>query len=152
MRIYDSFHIGVFHVGPWESAFELLKHASHPYSSTHALLYFTQYDGRDNLILVPLDLRMIPETGNYLSLIASKSTQLQMLLRYLIATQIQIYKEFSTSQDLPKRFIANIEEALQEKNQCNFVTAAFHLVATGDCYEAMREWLVDELGERVFYP
>ena len=92
---------------------------------------------------------MITETGNYLPLVASKSTQLQNLLRYLVATQMQVYKEFSSSQDLPKRFIANIEETLQERVQCNFVTALFHLIATGDCYECVKEWLIDELGEKV---
>ena len=101
--------------------------------------------------MTPLDLRMIPETGSYLPIIASKSTQLQNLLRYLVATQDQMYKEFKSSQDLPARLMANIEETLQEKNQCDFRSAAYHLVATGHCYECVKEWLVDELRDTVLY-
>ena len=149
LSIYDSFELGSFDPGYHDLLSDALRYASHPYTSTNTLLYSGGQRAKDDLFLVPLDLRMITETGGYLSLIASKSTQLQNLLRYIVATQMQIYKDFSSSQDLPRRFIANIEESLQEKNGCDFATAAYHLAATGDCYERMKEWLVDELRETV---
>ena len=149
LRIYDSFDLGMFDADRRDPRSDIIGYASHPSSSTHALLFSGSQERKDEVILVPLDLRMITETGGYLSLIASKSTQLQNLLRYIIATQFQIYKEFATSQELPKRFIRNIEEALQEKKGCSFATAAYHLAATGDCYECMKEWLVDELRDQV---
>ena len=149
MSLYDTFQLGSFDANFDNTQPRLRKHVFHPYYSTHTLLYSGGGHANDNIFLVPLDLRMIIETGNYLPLIASKSIHLQNLLRYLSATQEQVYKEFRSSQDLPKRFVANIEEALQEKNQCSFLTAAYHLIATGDCYPCMKEWLVDELGEKV---
>ena len=147
LSIYDSFELGRFSSG--NQRLKLLEHSSHPYSSTHALLFSDGEARNGKLCFVPLDLRLITETGRYLSLIASKSTQLQNTLRYIKAAQVQIYSEFDSSQDLPRRFIRNIEESLQEKNQCSFANAAYHLVATGDCYPTMREWLIDELGDRV---
>jgi anaphase-promoting complex subunit 4 len=147
LSIYDSFELGKFHASQHQQ--QLLKHASHPYSSTHALLMQEKKHNDTVLSFVPMDLRLITDTGRYLSLIASKSTQLQNLLRYILATQVQIYNEFKATHDLPGKFIRNIEESLQEKNSCSFVNAAYHLAATGNCYEAMKEWLVDELGDRV---
>lgn len=44
----------------------------------------------------------------------------------------------------------NINEDLEEKCHSDFVTAAYHLLATGDCSETLREFLVDQVGERVW--
>ena len=46
----------------------------------------------------------------------------------------------------------NINEDLEEKSHCDFVTAAYHLLVTGDCFEPLREFLVDQVGERVWNP
>ena len=152
LSIYDFFAIGAFspkQMSPRLQANKILSHASHPYASTHALLVSSSSETKEELHFIPLDLYLIPETGRYLSLLASKSTQLQHVLRYIYETQCQIYSEFRASQDLPSRFIRNIEDALQEKTQCSWIHAAYHLVVTGDCYPSVKEWLVDELGERV---
>ncbi|KAL8675570.1 MAG: hypothetical protein Q9168_000082 [Polycauliona sp. 1 TL-2023] len=60
----------------------------------------------------------------------------------------QISTEIRTSQDLPSRFMRNINETLLEKSDCTWVNACYHLAATGHCYPEVKEWLVDELGER----
>ncbi|KAL9615153.1 MAG: hypothetical protein Q9167_000359 [Letrouitia subvulpina] len=56
--------------------------------------------------------------------------------------------EFQTSQDLQNRFIRNVDETLQEKCDCTWIHAAYHLVLTGHCLPGVKDWLVDELGER----
>ena len=152
LSIYDFFRIGTFdtrHISPDLHRSRPLLHSSHPFCSTHALLASSLSQGQEDLYFVPFDLRLIPDTGRYLSVLASKSTQLQNVLRYIGEVQVQMYGDFKTSQDLPHKFIRNIEEALQEKNQCGFISAAYHLAVTGNCYPCMKEWLVDELGERV---
>ena len=152
LSIYDFFEIGSFSLQRGPSQIEsgrLLLHYSHPYFSTHSLLVSASFHGKDELCFVPLDLRLIPESGRYLSLLATKSTQMHNILRYIQQLQTQLYSEFKASQDLPSRFIGNIEEALQEKADCGWVHAAYQLVVTGSCYPAVKEWLVDELGERV---
>lgn len=152
LSIYDFFEIGSFSLLQASRALKNSKpimHCSHPYSTTHPLLVSASVNGAQELLVVPLDLRLISSAGRYLSLLASKSTQLHNILRYVHQVQRQMYSEFKISQDLPTRFIRNIEEALQEKCDCTWVQAAYHLVVTGNCYPPVKEWLVDELGERV---
>ncbi|KAL8831838.1 MAG: hypothetical protein Q9191_000627 [Dirinaria sp. TL-2023a] len=105
-------------------------------------------DDGETLCMTPLDLRLISSTGRYLSLLASKSTRLHNLLRYMQQVQKQIYSEFKASQDLPRRFVRNVEETLQETHDCTWTQAAYHTVVTGHCFPQVKEWLVEELGER----
>ncbi|KAL8943883.1 MAG: hypothetical protein Q9216_000777 [Gyalolechia sp. 2 TL-2023] len=148
LSMSEDFSIGTFDLH--DAASNLsdsrpLLHCSHPMSTTHALLVS---NGLQELHVVPFDLRMISTAGRYLSLLASKVTELHNLLRYLHQVQEHICSEIRTSQDLPSRFMRNIDEALQEKSDCTWVQAAYHLVVTGHCYPEVKEWLVDELGER----
>ncbi|KAI9802111.1 MAG: hypothetical protein M1833_002032 [Piccolia ochrophora] len=150
LRIYDCFDVGSFDLGRASGLARGSRPvicASHPFSSTHAILATSNAE-RGQLLFVPLDLRFISSSGGYLSLLASKSTQLQNLLRYIRQAQKVMEAEWRTSQDLPAKFMRNINEALQEKNGCNWVHAAYHQVVTGHCYPSVREWLVEELSER----
>lgn len=104
---------------------------------------------QEELYIVPLDLRLLSNAGRYLSLLASKSTQLHNLLRYIHQVERQMHNDFKASQELPSRFMANIEESLREHADCKWMQAAYHLVVTGDCPPQVKEWLVDQLGERV---
>ncbi|OJD22627.1 hypothetical protein ACJ73_06023 [Blastomyces percursus] len=147
VRIFDCFDVGSFHVGSslgGSTASKILLHASHPISSTHSLLFSTE----NGLRLVTLDLRFITKSGRYLALLASKITQLQNLLRYIKQVQAQIQLEWKNAQDLPGRYIRCVTEDLQDKCTCDFVTAAFHLLVTGDCFQPLKEFLVDVLGDR----
>lgn len=98
---------------------------------------------------MPLDLRLLSNAGRYLSLLASKSTQLHNVLRYMYQVQRQMYSDFRASQELPNRFMGNIEEALSEQSDCSWLQAAYHLVVTGHCHSQVKDWLVEQLGERV---
>ena len=152
LSIYDSFHIGNFNLKQTSQGFKKctpIVHSSHPLSTTHSLLVSGSDTREDELYLVPLDLRLISKAGRYLSMLASKSTQLHDLLRYIHQVQKQMYSDFKASQDLPSRFIQNIEETLQGQLDSNWTQAAYHMVVTGHCYPEVKEWLVDQLGERV---
>lgn len=148
LSISEDFSIGILNLhdaDPKLRDCRPLFHCSHPMSTTHALLVS---NGLEKLYVVPFDLRLISTAGRYLSLLASKVTELHNLLRYLHQVQEHISSEIRTSQDLPSKFIRNIDETLQEKSDCTWVQAAYHLVVTGHCYPEAKEWLVDELGER----
>jgi anaphase-promoting complex subunit 4 len=154
LRIFDCFEIGSFQVGSSVGSAEqcaILRHASHPLSSTHALLASTASSGTGagTLSLLTLDLRFITRSGRYLALLAYKTTQLQNLLRYISQVQRQIELEWKNAQELPMRYMRSVNQDLEEKCHCDFVTAAYHLVVTGDCFEPLREFLVDIVGERV---
>jgi anaphase-promoting complex subunit 4 len=153
LRIFDCFEIGSFPIGESTGKAEsckVLRHASHPLSSTHALLASpATHQDKAPLSLVTLDLRFITKSGRYLSLLASKTTQLQNLLRYIGQVQRQIELEWKNAQELPFRFLRSVNMDLEEKCQCDFTTAIYHLVATGHAFEPMKEFLVDIVGERV---
>lgn len=155
LRIFDCFEIGSFDLGspdPVLKSCRPLLHAAHPMSSTHALLISTRGSESEKttpLRLLTLDLRFITKSGRYLSLLASKTTQLQNLLRYIGQVQRQIQLEWKNALELPARFMRSINDDLQAKCHCDFVTGLYHLVVTGDCFEPLKEFLVDIVSERV---
>lgn len=150
LSIYDSFVIGSFTSPalPGGSTSQLVLHASHRQSSTHSLLLKSSTP-EAQLYFVPMDLRFISASSEYLSLLASRSTALQNLLRYINQVQIQMTMEWKSTQELPGRFLSNINETLMEKDNRDIVQALYHSVATGHTFPSVREWLVEELSERV---
>ncbi|KAJ5774954.1 hypothetical protein N7457_009850 [Penicillium paradoxum] len=152
LRIFNCFEIGSFPIGNSPGipdTCRILRHASHSLSSTHALLASpAKGEDRAPLELITMDLRFITKSGRYLSVLASKTTQLQNLLRYIGQVQRQIELEWKNAQELPARFLRNINMDLQEKCQCDFITAIYHLVITGHCFEPLREFLTDIIGDR----
>lgn len=150
LSIYDSFVIGSFKspvvIGGHVSHLEL--HTSHKRYSTHSLLMKSSAP-EGSLFFVPMDLRFVSASSHYLSLLASRSTALQNLLRYIHQVQSLMISEWKGAQELPTRFLRNINETLRENGNRNIVEALYHSVATGHTFPAVREWLVDELTERV---
>lgn len=147
LSIYDFFEIGTFNLMtslPEKVSLRPILHCSHPLSTTHMLLA-TMGEG---LSLIPIDLRLISVAGRQLSSLASKANQLHCILRYLRQVQRQLHGDFRASQALPKRFILNIEDDLKKKSDLTWEQAAYHLVVTGNCCPEVKEWLVDQIGER----
>ena len=150
LSIYDSFIIGSFNspITRGGNASHLVLHASNESYSTHALLMKSSDDG-ENLCFVPMDLRFVSASSDYLSLLASRSTALHNLLRYIHEVQVLMVSEWKSTQDLPGKFLRNINETLAESEDRDIVQSLYHSVATGHTFPAVREWLVDELSERV---
>lgn len=150
LSIYDSFVIGLFTspvvLGGLSS--HLVLHASHKQYSTHSLLMKSS-SSEQSLWFVPMDLRFVSASSRNLSLLASRSTALQNLLRYIQQVQILMTSEWKSTQELPSRFLRNINETLEAEEECNIVQALCHEMATGDALPEVRDWLVDELTERV---
>lgn len=165
LSIYDSFPIGTFRIpikhGPSpnssqvDGGYQLCLHASHPEVSTHSHLLRQNGEGPvKHLYLVPMDLRFVSYSPVNLSLLASKTTTLQKLLRYLKQTQTHIVNEWSSTRELPSRFLSFIQEDLQkmQSGPTNIVQALYHTVLTGHVHRPVREWLVDSIAERVSEP
>lgn len=159
LSIYDSFIIGSFKpspstpgmVVPAQGPFHLCGHGSHSDISTHSLLLRPQGGNGKSLYLVPMDLTFIHDTPVNLSLLASKTTTLQNLLRYLKQTLSHMAGEFKSSRELPTRFMLGVREDLEKfsRGPVTIVQAFCHTVATGDVFPPMREWLLESLAERV---
>ena len=155
ISLYDFFEVGTFSLGDvFDGAVKCipLLHSFHPASTTHILLGRPAGDIQSGLFLVPVDLRLLSNAGRSLAILASKSTQMRHLLRYVLQVQRQIVADFKAALEIPTKFIRSIEEALEKKREWSWPQAAFHLVVTGDCPEDVGEWMVDQLGERVSSP
>jgi anaphase-promoting complex subunit 4 len=156
LSIYDSFVIGNFRPGPPDNAaalegLELCCHASTPDISTHSLLLKPQGDRRDAVYLLPIDLTFVHSSPVNLSLLASKTTTLQNLLRYIMQTQVHMVGEWKSTRELPGRFLAGVQEDLEKmpNGSVSIVQALYHTLVTGHVFPPVREWLVDRLAERV---
>lgn len=152
LSIYDSFLVGSFESPVTIQGLPsyLALHAAHESYSTHALLMKSSAS-KDKLYFVPMDLRFISASSEYLSILSSRSTTLHNLLRYIHQAQILVVGEWAETQELPAKFLRNINEILGETSNRDIVQALYHSVATGHTFPEVREWLVDELTERVRY-
>ena len=156
IRIFDCFEIGKIDItsslNKESKTCKVLQHVAHPLSSTHALIVQSQTKiNDDQLHIIALDLNFIPQTSPYyLSTLATKTTQLLNLLRYLTQLSTHLSIELRGAFDLPGKFIRNINETLAQNpdGPLDFVTAAYQLVVTGECSDEFRDWMVEEVGER----
>ncbi|EHA57965.1 hypothetical protein MCOR27_003712 [Pyricularia oryzae] len=161
LTIYDTFDVGVFKYSipigckPWATAhtppLRLLCHAAHPAVSTHSLLLSEQGNTTvDSVYLVPMDLHFVYSSPINLSLLASKVTILQKLLRYIHQAQAHMASEWTSTRELPSRFLANVQEDLREapEGPVDIIQALYHTVLTGHANPILKEWLVDSVAER----
>jgi anaphase-promoting complex subunit 4 len=98
-----------------------------------------------------MDLPFINSSPINISLLASKLTSLQKLLRYLKQTQLHMQVEWNNTKELPRRFLRSVQGDLEsmEKGPTDIVSALYHTALTGHVHEPVREWLVESLAERV---
>lgn len=150
LSIYDSFIIGSLEspVNIGGKPGYLVFHASNKQYSTHSLLLRSP-EADNTLFFLPMDLRFVSTSSDYLSLLASRSSALQNLLRYIHEVHRLMVAEFESTRDLPSKFLRNVDEDLKEKDNREIVQALYHSVATGHTFPTVKEWLVDELAERV---
>lgn len=153
LSLYDSFVIGSLpSISSTDASnSQLVRLASHPQISTQALLMSGGEKRPDELYLQPVDLPFISSNPVNLSLLASKLTTLQKLLRYLRQTQLHMQFEWKNTRELPARFLRSVEGGLEGmvSGPKDVVAALYHTVVTGHAYAPVREWLIDSLAERV---
>ncbi|EHK18259.1 uncharacterized protein TRIVIDRAFT_47402 [Trichoderma virens Gv29-8] len=145
LSIYDSFIIGTFSqpsldlsASESSSMIHMIHHASHPQVSTHALIYAEKQNEPRELHLVPMDLPFISFSPINLSLLSSKLTTLQALLRYLKQISLHMQVEWKNARELPARFLRSVQGDLEEMSSGprDIVSALFHTAITGHAYPA----------------
>ena len=156
LSICDSFTIGSFD-SPGSTPlkpYELLLHTSHQKISTHCLVLRDTSPKPASINLVPMDLPFIYFAPINLSLLSSKLTTLQTLLRYLKQSSLHMQVEWRNLKELPSKFLRSVEPDLEKAEKCpkNIVAALLRTLLTGDAPEPVREWLVDIVAERVSGP
>jgi anaphase-promoting complex subunit 4 len=100
---------------------------------------------------VPKSNSLINNSPANKSLLASKTTTLQNLVRYLKLAQSHIVSEWKSTRELPKRFMASVEDDLKKmpNGDMTITQALYHTVVTGHVFPPVQEWLVDTVAERV---
>lgn len=154
--LYDSLNIGSVELPTaWQiSKVKILQHCSHPYSYSHMFLTEIEIRGDkvhgSRIALISLSLKFMETRGSYLQIISSKTAQLELLLQYMSECLFTLQYHWNHATDLPKRFMNLINETLEEKREdATLVQLLYHLAATGDCPPILKEWLTDEVAERV---
>lgn len=158
LTIYDTFDVGLFRYNLPPSThgtndprpLRLVCHGSHPAVSSHFLLLRTSDDTPGMLYLVPMDLRFVYSSPINLSLLASKVTILQKILRYIHQTQVHMASEWTSARDLPAKFLRNVSEDLTQSTEGpkSVMQALYHTVLTGHAHPVTKDWLVDSVAER----
>ena len=155
LSIYDSFVIGTFrYEDPFmsrETVFELCGHSSRPETATHMLLMRPKGGDGSTLHVVPMDLTFVHYSPVNLSLLSSKVTTLQNLLRYVRQAQSHMTGEWKSTRELPSRFLLGVQDDLKKMGtgDLTIVQALYHTVVTGHVFPPVKEWLVDVVAERV---
>jgi anaphase-promoting complex subunit 4 len=150
--LYDSLSIGSVSVpSSWKVQTVMhLKHASHPFAHSHSLLsHVKMNDDTSKLALMPISLRFLKSAGRNIHFIDFKTAQLSTLVQYIGESILALHHHWKHALDLPFKFQRNISETLEEKEEPTLTQSLYQLAATGYCSPIMKEWLVDELAERV---
>lgn len=160
VSIYDTFVMGTFKLplplsdvaAPSENGplLHLRRHTSHPAVSTHTLLLANEEKDNKAVYLSHMDFAFIYSSPLNLSLLAYKTTTFQKLMRYIRQTADHMQVEWQSARELPAKFLANIQEDLQEQRKRKNIAHALRVAAmTGYVPAVLKEWLVDTIAERV---
>jgi anaphase-promoting complex subunit 4 len=151
--LYDSLSLGDVDPPPeWKfPQFNHLIHASHPFACSHMLLTEipTETDKLSKIAIIPLSLRFLHSAGSHLHMIESRTAQLETLVHYVGETIRTLNHHWKHANTIPDRFKGLVNEMLAEKEEPTLVQSLFHLSVTGDCPPTLKEWLIDNLAERV---
>lgn len=157
IRIFDFFEVGdidlnhAAHIPKGCHLTQVRQIASHPLSHKISLLVDEASDGPQGALhLLELELKLLEQSSLALPVVATKSTQLHNIIRYLRQIESQLAREIKTAFDLPARFIRTLEEDLKEQDSegSTFQTSAYHALLTGEVSGKFKEWLTEVLGER----
>lgn len=150
--LYDALSLGSIDSagGAATMQYRFLKHASHPFHSTHMFLTESRIVSENPAISIqPLQLGFLQRGGTHLQIIQSKTAELQYLVQYVGEALLGIHHHWQHALDLPSRFMKFVNEDLQEKDNTTLAQSLLHLACTGHCPPLLKEWLVDTLAERV---
>ncbi|PWW79833.1 hypothetical protein C7212DRAFT_273504 [Tuber magnatum] len=149
LNVFDSFLIGTMDLSSLSDRLRpssrLLRHTASSDLSTHSLLIEDVQS--ENILFATMDILFIQQFGQYLFQLASTSTRVQALLRYIKETVVALEAEFKAMSDLAQRYVSIIDEDVKKQGS-EVSLEFFELLVTGVPSGILKEWLVDVLTER----
>lgn len=163
ISLYNGFEAGVHQLidSIHQPDTRVILHASIAKSTTQTLLVrrdpasdsslkFGEYRGTLSLDIISLD--GIRRSGIFLEYMIRSSQRFTAIINYVLLTVACLRGAWSNCQEIPSRFINSIDETLvAQKVSMDFTQALYHIALTGSCPPAVREWLVETLGDRVSF-
>ncbi|KAG8629686.1 hypothetical protein KVT40_001305 [Elsinoe batatas] len=132
-----------------------IRHCTNSLTGSHAILEAIQNDhdaeaspAFDQLKLRLFDIPFATLGSVHTATILSNATQLKTLQLYVTQTIETAVLDRNTLTTLPARFVANINETLEEKQEGQIDQQLYQLLLTGHCSDTVLEWLKEELAER----
>lgn len=150
LNLFETFTVGTLSLKylcqGLDIPFRLLRHSAVGTQATHGALI----KSGASVVFATIDLMFITQFGQYLHQLASASTKLRNILRYIKETVTSLQAEWKTMNDVPSRFVRMIMEEIEEKGgkDSGVELEFFELLVTGVPTPHLKEWLVDILGER----
>ncbi|KAI9651631.1 MAG: hypothetical protein M1831_000564 [Alyxoria varia] len=153
---YKTCMTGVLNFQP-EASSIVTSQCSQPSSSCFACLIAPPTPTTDRSVKGvfqnPLSLQVksldaLRESGQYYLYIVEKTWRLEMLSRYVTQSVCAIREAWLSGQQLSSRFIQSIQTTLSDEGQMDLDAALYHLAATGNCIEQVKEWLTEQLQDR----
>jgi hypothetical protein len=129
------------------SLLQLLRHTASSDLLTHALLMSEPTP--DKLVFSTMDVLFIQQFGQYLFQLASTSTRVQALIRYMRETVTSLEAGFASMNDFTQKYVRIIDEDAQ-KIDSNVGLELFEFLVTGGPSPPLKEWLSDTLTDRVW--
>lgn len=157
--LYDDFDAGDYHLfATVMQDAQITRHSSHIDSDCHSLLIRNTANGElsnetaaveGGLSLTLLQLNAVGQSSIFSEYVVQLTTRMTALVQYLLLSAASMRLAWSASQDLPKRFMSNVNESLaEEKQPSNLIQSFYHTCLTGDCPPVVQDWLKDQIGER----
>lgn len=125
---------------------QLIRHTASSDLSTQSLMLVQSSTG--HLQFTTMDILFIHQFGQYLFQLASTSTRVQALLRYMSETVRALQTEFKTMNDLSRRYVRAISNEAEDAGS-EVGLEFFEFLVTGLPSPVLKEWLLDVLMERV---
>ncbi|KAF8535008.1 anaphase-promoting complex, cyclosome, subunit 4-domain-containing protein [Trichophaea hybrida] len=149
LNVFESFLIGTMDLSSLthqlEPGSKLIRHAASFDLSTHSLLLHEPK--MNHLLFSTMDILFIQQFGQYLFQLASTSTRVQALIRYMRETVTTIETEFKIMNDLTQKFVGIIAEDAENVGS-EVGLEFFEFLVTGGPSPTLKEWLMDTLTER----
>ncbi|KAF2222473.1 anaphase-promoting complex, cyclosome, subunit 4-domain-containing protein [Elsinoe ampelina] len=132
-----------------------IHHCTDSLTGSYAILEANQPDQKseaslafDQMKLRLFDIPFATSGSVHTASILSSATQLKTLEQYITQTIETAVLDWNTLTTLPARFVASINETLEEKQQGQIDQQLYQLLLTGHCSDSVLEWLKEELAER----
>ena len=144
-----------------EHSQSIVSFSTHPSSSCHAMVYAQRGDITSNenterngsqlgFQIVSFD--AYRNSSYFYHYITRKVRRLSYCADYLVHVSVLIRSAWKAAQDTTSRLMQHVRQELEQARRFDLDTALYHQAVAGNFLAPVKEWLSDQLQERVSHP